>query len=61
MKTLLAFMGVLLIFEGAPWFLSPRRVRLLLDQLAGLSDGTLRVFGLSCMLVGLLLVFLATG
>jgi uncharacterized protein len=59
MSFLLAVLGVLLIFEGLPWFISPIRVRLILKQLARLTDDTLRVFGLLSMLSGLLLVYLS--
>jgi uncharacterized protein YjeT (DUF2065 family) len=59
MKFLLGVFGVVLIFEGLPWFLSPVRVRAVLEQLARTSDGLLRFFGLLCMLAGLLLVYLS--
>jgi len=59
MRYFLTVIGVLLIVEGIPWFLSPVQVRLTLAQLARLPDRLLRVLGLLCMLVGLLLVYLA--
>jgi uncharacterized protein len=59
MRYLLSILGVLLIFEGLPWFISPTRVRVALEQLARLTDDLLRVFGLLCMLLGLLLVYLS--
>ena len=61
MSFLLTVVGVLLIFEGVPWFLSPNRIRLTLAHLARLPDRLLRLLGLLCMLVGLLLVYLARG
>lgn len=61
MSFLLTVIGVLLIFEGVPWFLSPNRIRLTLANLARLPDRLLRLLGLLCMLVGLLLVYLARG
>jgi len=51
--------GVVLVVEGIPWFLSPAGVRRTLAQLTTLPDQVLRVLGLLCMLAGLLAVFLA--
>jgi len=59
MSELLVVFGIVLIVEGLPWFFSPRLVRDALERLARLSDDFLRVFGLACMLSGLLLVYLA--
>jgi len=59
MNYFLTVLGVLLIFEGLPWFMSPVRVRVALEQLARLADDVLRAFGLLCMLSGLLLVYLS--
>jgi len=61
MKLLLTSLGLLLVFEGLPWFLSPLRIRQAMAQLTGLSDGQLRVMGLLCMLSGLFLVYLVRG
>ena len=60
MKFLLTVLGVVLVFEGLPWFLSPRGVRRMLEQMAKTTDHDLRLFGLVSMLVGLGLVYLAT-
>jgi uncharacterized protein len=59
MDILLAALGVMLIFEGVPWFLGPGRVKGFLHQLLTVPDGTLRVVGLLLMLTGLLVVYLA--
>jgi uncharacterized protein len=61
MDILLAALGVMLIFEGAPWFLGPARVKGLLRQLLTIDDGMLRGFGLLLMAAGLLTVYLALG
>lgn len=61
MDILLAALGVMLIFEGAPWFLGPERVKSFLRQLLTVDDGTLRGVGLLLMLIGLLTVYLALG
>lgn len=59
MKLLFTSLGLLLVFEGLPWFLSPLRLRQAMAQLAKLSDGQLRVMGLLVMLSGLFLVYIA--
>lgn len=57
MKQLLLFAGLMLILEGIPWFLSPRKVLGLLEDLARLPEGLLRGLGLLAMVLGLLLVW----
>ncbi len=61
MDFLLVVLGVVLIVEGIPWFLAPNGYKRLLLQLLPLSEGTLRLCGLSAMLSGLLLVYLVRG
>lgn len=58
MEIWLVILGVLLILEGVPWFLSPARLRSLLADLARLPDPLLRTLGLAMMAGGLLLVWL---
>lgn len=59
MELLLTVVGLLLVIEGIPWFLSPRRFKALLVSIAEASDVFLRLIGLGAMLLGLLLVYLA--
>jgi len=59
MKFIVTVLGVMLVFEGIPWFLSPPRVRSMLARMQSLSDAVLRRIGLVLMLAGLLLVYLA--
>jgi len=59
MKFLLTVLGVMLVFEGMPWFLSPPGVRSLLARMILLPDAVLRRIGLALMGAGLLLVYLA--
>jgi len=61
MGFLLTLVGVVLILEGIPWFLSPEGVRRLLRQVVLLPDGVLRFGGLVAMLAGLLFVYLGTA
>lgn len=60
MRFILTVVGVVLIFEGMPWFLSPNGVRRMLLELARMPEGSLRLFGLACMLSGLVLVYWTT-
>lgn len=61
MKYLFLTLGLLLIIEGIPWFLSPRKMREALQRLSRLPDAPLRLVGLVCMLAGLGLVYLVRG
>lgn len=56
---LIVVLGVVLIVEGIPWFLSPRRSKRILSELFRMNDSSLRVLGLTFMLIGLLIVYLA--
>lgn len=56
---LLVVLGVVMVLEGIPWFLSPSGYKRIFLQLLPLKDAVLRLLGLSCMLGGLLLVYLA--
>lgn len=61
MKVWWTILGVVLVMEGIPWFLSPQRVRTLLGELARLPDQFLRALGLAAMVAGLVVVWLARG
>ncbi len=61
MDFLLTVIGVVLVLEGIPWFLSPHGVKRLLLQLAVMPDKWMRMMGLLCMLLGLLVVYIAIG
>lgn len=53
--------GLVLILEGMPWFLSPMKMKMTLAQLWSLSETTLRILGFFAMMGGLLTVYLARG
>ncbi len=50
-------LGLMLVLEGVLPFLSPAGWRRVFEQVIALSDGQLRFFGLSSMVVGLAIVF----
>jgi uncharacterized protein YjeT (DUF2065 family) len=53
---LLAALALMLVFEGMLPFLNPAGWRRVVSQLAGSSDRNLRLGGLVCMALGLLLL-----
>lgn len=57
-KSLLIILGVVLVVEGMPWFMSPRGTKRMLSELFQMNDTSLRVLGLAFMLAGLFFVFL---
>ena len=58
--TLLAAFALMLVLEGLTPFLFPQRWRDMLTRLLALNDGQIRFFGLTAMIVGLMILF-ATG
>ncbi len=61
MAFLLTLLGLILVIEGIPWFLSPPLIKRTIRKIAMASDAALRLLGLTLMLTGLLLVYLAQG
>ena len=61
MEFLITVLGVVLVIEGIPWFLSPHGTKKLLLQMLVIPDSALRLAGLVAMLAGLLTVWLARG
>jgi uncharacterized protein YjeT (DUF2065 family) len=53
-------LGLMLIVEGFLPMLSPIRWRRLFEQLLQLDDGQIRFFGMSMVLLGLLLFWLVS-
>ncbi|PLX75793.1 MAG: DUF2065 domain-containing protein [Desulfuromonas sp.] len=56
MSFFLSVMGVVLIFEGMPWFISPQKTKSFMIQIYSLPDSRLRFFGLTAMIAGLVIV-----
>jgi uncharacterized protein YjeT (DUF2065 family) len=54
----LGALALMLVFEGVLPFLSPGLWRQVFERALRMSDGQIRFLGLSCMLVGLLLLSL---
>ncbi len=53
---LLGALALMLVFEGLLPFLSPGAWRRVFEKATKLSDGQLRFLGLTCMVLGLLLL-----
>ena len=60
MNFFLCILGMVMIIEGAPYFLSPGKMKFWVQQMLEIPEGTLRRFGLVLMTIGLLLVYLGT-
>jgi hypothetical protein len=59
MAFLLYVIGVILIIEGVPWFLSPEKLKSWFSQLIEAPEETLRGIGFGMMIFGLLLVYMS--
>jgi uncharacterized protein YjeT (DUF2065 family) len=57
--TVIAAIALVLIFEGILPFLSPNTWRHMVAAMSCHSDLTLRITGLICMLLGVVLLFIA--
>jgi uncharacterized protein YjeT (DUF2065 family) len=59
-NTLLTALALVLLIEGLLPFLSPGGWKRMFSQLLQLHDGQIRFFGLICMMLGLMILWLAT-
>ena len=61
MKYFLTAFGLMLIFEGMPYFAYPERMIEVLREITGLPPSSLRIFGLVSMIAGLVICYFANG
>jgi len=54
-------MGLLLIFEGIPYFVNPEGMKSAAKLMLQASPKTLRVGGFALMITGLVILYLANG
>jgi len=54
-------LGLVLIIEGFPYFCFPQKVKEIARLLPDIADSSLRAFGFTLMLLGLLLIYLVRG
>ncbi|HBT88688.1 MAG: DUF2065 domain-containing protein [Desulfobacter sp.] len=59
MKFFFCVMGMVMIVEGLPYFISPNKMRQMVTMILQMPEGTLRRFGFFMMLTGLVVVYLA--
>ena len=59
LTTLLMAFALMLVVEGLLPFLAPKLWRETFQRLMQLSDGQIRFFGLTSMIIGLLLLYIA--
>ena len=58
MGLFLSALGLMMIFEGVPYFCSPSQVKVFAQKIGEVPDQILRFIGLALMLVGLTVVYL---
>ena len=58
---ILTAVALLLVIEGMLPFVKPSRYKQLVAQIVRLSDSQLRVYGLTAMIAGILLLFFVRG
>lgn len=59
MKFFFCVMGMVMIVEGLPYFISPHNMRQMIMMILEMPEGALRRFGFFMMLAGLVIVYLA--
>jgi uncharacterized protein YjeT (DUF2065 family) len=57
MEFFLCVIGMVMIFEGLPYFAFPQKMKTWILKLLEVPEGTLRKFGFMLMLIGLGLIY----
>ena len=57
MGLFLSALGLMMIFEGIPYFCAPSQVKVFAQKIGEIPDQVLRVIGFASMLVGLTVVY----
>ncbi len=58
MSFFLCVVGMVMIVEGLPYFAFPEKMKFVVEKMLEMPDGSLRKFGFSLMLCGLLLIYM---
>ena len=58
MGLFLSALGLLMIFEGIPYFCLPAKVKAFARKIPEIPDATLRVIGFILMVLGLIVVYI---
>ncbi len=59
MKLFLCVIGMVMIVEGMPYFVSPGKMKQVIQMIGTLDDSNLRKLGFALMVVGLCIVYFA--
>ena len=58
MSLFLSALGLMMIFEGAPYFCAPSQVKIFAQKIGEVPDQVLRIIGFALVLAGLTIVYL---
>lgn len=58
MGLFISALGLMMIFEGIPYFCSPSHVKNFAQKVGEVPDSVLRLIGFALMLIGLVVVYL---
>jgi uncharacterized protein len=61
MSFFITALGLMMIFEGFPYFCFPEKVKEFTQKISELENGTLRGFGFFLMIFGLIVAYLGRG
>lgn len=59
MDYFLCVLGLVLIIEGLPYFVVPEKMKEVLAKIPQVPAATLRIFGITAIMAGVVLVFIA--
>ena len=61
MKFFITALGLMMIFEGIPYFCFPEKIKAFAQKIPEFENGTLRGFGFFLMIFGLIIAYLGRG
>jgi uncharacterized protein len=61
MNFFITALGLMMIFEGFPYFCFPEKVKEFAQKIPEFENGTLRGFGFCLMIIGLIVAYLGRG
>jgi uncharacterized protein YjeT (DUF2065 family) len=59
MSFFLSVLGLILILEGLPYFAFPEKMKAWLEKIPQMPVHNLRIFGISAIILGLVLIYIA--
>ena len=61
MEFFLCVLGMVMIFEGLPYFAFPEKMKFWVQKILEMPDSTLRKFGFVLMVTGLWMIYMGKG